>query len=58
MPNLPSGEPQMSEPSDGVRLIAHPIPALLRGCPVILETVGLYDEAKVWPVEVDAKAVD
>src|SRR4051794_7595992 len=38
-------------------LVAQPVLRLLRGSAVIAQAVGLYNESELWPVEVDAEAV-
>src|SRR4051794_8065684 len=39
-------------------LVAQPVLRLLRGSAVIAQAVGLYNESELWPVEVDAEAVE
>jgi hypothetical protein len=52
------GEPKGGQAGRGVDLIAAPVARLLRRRPVITQSVGLDDQSKLGPEEVDADAVD
>jgi len=50
-------ETELSKAGSRVGLIAEPIPRLLGGGAVIVETIGLDDQGEVGPVEVDFEVV-
>jgi hypothetical protein len=52
------GKAKLGKAGGGVGLVAEPVPRLLSGRAVIAQAVGLDDEPKVRPVEVDFEFVD
>jgi hypothetical protein len=52
-PNLSSREAKRRQAGCRVRLVADPIPRLLRGRAVVAQAVRFDDEPEIRPVEVD-----
>jgi hypothetical protein len=51
-------EAQLRHPRGGVRLIAEAVPGLLGRRAVVAQPIGLDNEGKIGPVEVDLESVD
>lgn len=56
--HLPVGEAEGGQPRGGMCLITHAVPCLGDRRPVIVETIGLDDEAEIRPEEIDLEPVD